>query len=74
MVESASEALKRAAERAQRRVLLENARVMMERGLGYEIAEEQAPWISILSHALQLDLWNGSCHNSGAPADLTCMT
>ena len=45
------EALRRAAERSQRRVDLENARIQMERTLGYEIGEAQAPWLSLLFHA-----------------------
>ena len=51
MAVTASEALARAAERAQRRVELEIAKETIERFVGYEVFEEQIPWVSVLSHA-----------------------
>ena len=51
---SVQEALQRATARCQRLAELEVAHRRVERGLGYEITEEQAPWMSILSFALCL--------------------
>jgi len=51
MAVTASEALARAASRAQRRVELEIAKDTVERFVGYELFEEHVPWVSVLSHA-----------------------
>lgn len=51
MAVDATEALRRAAERAQRRVELEIAKEHVERYLGYEIdelASEQWGWLAVL--------------------------
>lgn len=45
----ARDALARAAERAARRVQLENAKILIDKTLGFELAEEQAAWMSVLS-------------------------
>ena len=50
MARTVSDALHKAAERARRRVELEVAKNLMERSLGYEIADAQFEWISVLSH------------------------
>lgn len=42
-------ALQRAAERSKRRAELEVAKMVIERHLGYEIAESQFAWLSVLS-------------------------
>ena len=46
---AAADALQRAAARAQRLIALEVAHHTIEKTLGYEIQEEQAPWMSVLS-------------------------
>ena len=43
-------ALQRGAERAQRRVELENAVCKIERIYDYEVTPEHYPWVSVLSH------------------------
>ena len=49
MATCAQDALRRAAERMERLVQLEIAHNTVEKWLGYEIGEEQAPWMSVLS-------------------------
>eukprot|EP00435_Cladocopium_sp_Y103_P017831 s1292_g4.t1 len=49
MSKTAVEALQRAAERSKRRAELEVAKMVIERHLGYEIAETQFAWLSVLS-------------------------
>ena len=49
MVATAAEALQLAAARAQRRVELEKAKDTVDRFVGYEVGEDQAPWVSVLS-------------------------
>lgn len=49
MVLTANEVLQRAAARSQRLAELEVAHKIVEGGLGYEIGEEQAPWMCVMS-------------------------
>ena len=49
MSDVARAALERAAARASRRVELENARICMERHLGYDLQDDQFHWTSVLS-------------------------
>lgn len=49
MADIAQQALRRAAERASRRVELEVALDMIQRTLGYEIQREYFPWVDLLS-------------------------
>lgn len=52
MANSAEEALKRAAARAQRHVEVENAKLVIERTLGYELDVAHGfEWVSLLFHA-----------------------
>lgn len=47
MARSAADALQRAADRAKRRAELEVAKIRVEKTLGYEIDENQFPWVSL---------------------------
>ena len=49
---SVAYALERAAQRSRRRVDLEVAKHIIQQSVGYEIAEEQFEWMSVLSHVL----------------------
>ena len=53
MAKTVADAMQRAADRARRRVDLENAKIILERTLGYEIDAAQWPWLSVLSHVLR---------------------
>lgn len=46
---SAQDALRRAAERASRRAELEVAYATTQRCLGYALADDQFPWINVMS-------------------------
>ena len=50
MAKTVADAMQRAADRAARRVELENAKLLMERTLGYDIPDVQLDWVSVLSH------------------------
>ena len=55
-----TDALARAAERSKRRAELETAKVIIERGLGYELPDDhQFQWISVLSMPYMKTDWIG---------------
>ena len=49
MAKTVSDALQRAAARSARRAELESAKLIVERGCGYPLDEEQYGWFSVLS-------------------------
>lgn len=49
MASTVDAALRRAAERSKRRAELEVAMLMVERGLGHELAGDEFGWFSVLS-------------------------
>lgn len=53
MAKTVADAMQRAADRARRSVELENAKIIIERTLGYEIDAAQWPWLFVLSHVLK---------------------
>lgn len=48
MGKSVEEILRVAAERSARRATLETARVVVERNLGHELADDEFGWLSVL--------------------------
>lgn len=62
MAASADDALRRAQERAQRLSDLKVAHTILERNLGFDIDEQQAPWMCVLSMPYSACLGHGgSC-------------
>ena len=53
MAKTVADALTRAAERAKRRAELETAWLMVERGLGHQLAPDEFGWFSVVPHVLR---------------------
>lgn len=63
MTSRAQAALQRAAERSQRLAELSTARFVVERSLGYELAEDQFNWLHVMSmpYSVGLHVTNQMC-------------